>query len=163
MRTLARLAAVAALSFAAVAARADSLATVPPIGAGPYPVGCTNVEQDFSRVPMGESAESYWEGQPAPSGADRYVTDLLVGNAPVLGVQIPGDSELFSSYAGSFVPTALIVCYPTDAQNPYPNYTLPTGNVVPHMQPSFGVARVDGSKARWPLMLFSHGLGGSPI
>ena len=155
--------ALAAL-VAAPAHAADSLATVAPTGPGPYPVGCSNIQQDFSRVPNGESAESYWEGQPAPNGADRYVTDLLVGGwTPVMGVLFPGDTELFGPYAGSSLPTALIVCYPTDAGNPYPDYALPTGRVIPHMQPSFGTARINADKARWPLMLFSHGLGGSPI
>ena len=30
-------------------------------------------------------------------------------------------------------------------------------------EPSFGTARLHDGKSRWPLMLFSHGLGGSPI
>jgi hypothetical protein len=34
----------------AVVAGADSLAVVDPLPPGPYVVGCSNVEQDFSRV-----------------------------------------------------------------------------------------------------------------
>jgi hypothetical protein len=33
---------------------------------GPYPVACSNVLQDFSRVGAGEDVTSYWEGNPGP-------------------------------------------------------------------------------------------------
>jgi predicted dienelactone hydrolase len=158
-----RLAAAAALSLCALVARADSLATVPPIGAGPYPVGCSSVEQDFSRT-GGSNAEDWWEGQPASTGASRYVTDLLSTSAtPVLSVAMPNDFELYGPYANTSLPVALIVCYPTDAGNPYADYALPTGSTIPHMQRSGQGPLINGSRARWPLLLFSHGLGGSAI
>ncbi len=46
--------------FVSVPARgADSLATLPPLGLGPYPVACNNLSQDFTRLLPGESAEDY--------------------------------------------------------------------------------------------------------
>ena len=166
MRTfVSRLAAAAALvlGFALPAAAADSLATVPPIGPGPYPVGCSSVEQDFSRT-GGQSPEAWWEGQPASNGSSRYVTDLLsTAWTPVLNVSMPNDFELYGPYANTSIPVALIVCYPTDANNPYPSYALPTGSSVPHMQRTGQPPIVNGTRARWPLLLFSHGLGGSAI
>lgn len=146
------------------AARADSLATVPPLGPGSYAVGCSSVEQDFSRVPAGQAAEAYWEGQPANDGSARYVTDLLSTSAtPVLDVALPDDHELFGPYAGGSLQVALLVCYPTDAGNPYADYPLPNGHAVPHMQRLGQPPLPSNARAKWPVLLFSHGLGGSPI
>jgi hypothetical protein len=47
----------------AVATAAHAQTVVPPLPlTGPYPVGCTNVEQDLSRLPAGETAQMYWRG-----------------------------------------------------------------------------------------------------
>ena len=62
-----------ALTSAAVA---DPMAIVAPLPPGAYPVGCSNVEQDFSRVQAGETAQQYWEGYPSGS-RERYVEQLL--------------------------------------------------------------------------------------
>ena len=145
-------------------ARADSLATLPPLGPGAYPVGCTSVEQDFSRVPSGQSAEAWWEGLDAPDGSTRYLTDLLSTAAtPVLSVPVPDDAELYGPMSGTTQAIALIVCYPTDAANPYADYPLPTGYSVPRMQRSGDAPRISPARERWPVLLFSHGLAGSPI
>src|SRR5437764_3612126 len=115
---------------------ADSLAVVDPLPPGPYAVGCSNVEQDFSRVLPGETAKNYWEGVPDGS-RQRYVTQLLVDpvDALIVNVNVPDDRELFVNHATQQVPTALLVCYPTASNNPRPDYPLPAGgNAVPHMQ-----------------------------
>ncbi len=162
-RSLALLVACAA-ALAAGAGRADTLATVPPLGPGAYPVGCTSVEQDFSRVPAGQSAESWWEGLDAPDGSSRYVTDLLSTAAtPVLAVPVPDDVELYGPMSGKTQAIALFACYPTDAGNPYADYALPTGYTVPRMQRAGDAPRLSDAAARWPVLLFSHGLAGSPI
>ena len=42
---------------------ASAQSVIPPLPTtGPYPVACTNVEQDLSRVPEGETASLYWRG-----------------------------------------------------------------------------------------------------
>jgi hypothetical protein len=81
-----------ALMIFAVAAGADSLAVVDPLPPGPYVVGCSNVEQDFSRVLPGETAKNYWEGVPDGS-RPRYVTQLLVDpvDALTVNVNVPDD------------------------------------------------------------------------
>src|SRR6266480_2242412 len=120
----------------AAPARADPLAVVDPLPPGPYAVGCSNVEQDFSRVLPGETAKNYWEGVPDGS-RPRYVTQLLVDpvDALIVNVNVPDDRELFVNHAKQQVPTALLVCYPTASNNPRPDYPLPVGsNAVPHMQ-----------------------------
>ena len=153
-----------ALALAVPASRADSLATVPPLQGGPYAVGCSSVEQDFSRVPPGENAEWWWEGVPTEDGTPRYLTTLLSTSAtPVLTIPVPDDSVLYGPHAGTSVPVVIFACYPTDADNPYADYALPTGKSVPHMQRGGDPPLFASARARWPVLLYSHGYGGSPI
>src|SRR2546426_552230 len=124
-----------ALLFFAATVAANQLAVVDPLPLpGPYAVGCSNVAQDYSRLLPGESAQNYWEGYPA-NGRDRYITQLLAdpADALVIDVDVPDDRELFINHATQQVPYALLVCYPTSANNPYPDYPLPNSQVVPHM------------------------------
>ncbi|MFO1304859.1 MAG: hypothetical protein U1F54_14085 [Burkholderiales bacterium] len=143
---------------------AQSDLAVPPLPpVGPYVVGCSNLEQDFSRVQPGESVEAYWEGLPR-GDAPRFVTDLLVDPSRSLTYQVtfPGDSGVFGSFAGRTMPYVLVVCYPTEPTNTRPDYPLPTGNAIPRMQRG-GEAPLVLNGARWPAVLYSHGLSGSPI
>lgn len=150
---------------ASAAARADSLAIVDPLPPGPYVVGCSNVEQDSSRLLPNETAKDYWEGY--PDGArQRYVNQLFVDpvDALTVNVKVPDDRELFVNRATQQVPMALLVCYPTAPSNPRPDYPLPAGtNAVPHMQRGAEAPIWNDPGVRWPILLFSHGLGGSPL
>jgi predicted dienelactone hydrolase len=152
------------LLVTALADAADPLAVIPPRAPGGLAVGCSNVEQDFSRVGAGETAALYWEGVPA-GGRARYVTDLLVdpANTPTLQLPIPDDAELFGPFRNRTLPQTLLICYPTTTGNPYAGFPIPGGNVVPHMQRGSAPPIFADPGARYPLMLFSHGLGGSPL
>lgn len=132
---------------------------------GPYSVGCSNVAQDFSRVSPGEEAKDYWEGFPSASGEPRYMTDLLADPANALSVTVtaPNDGNLYGSFAGKPVQFVVIACYPTVANNPRADYPLPTGRVVPHMQTGAEPPLFADATARYPVLAFSHGYGGSPI
>jgi len=81
-RAVARVFLAIAIALAALDVRAQTV--VRPLSVtGPYPVACTNVEQDFARVPAGETAEMYWRG--ASTGSKkRYVDALLVAPANAL-------------------------------------------------------------------------------
>ncbi|MGC1454813.1 MAG: hypothetical protein WA946_06455 [Nitrospirota bacterium] len=139
---------------------------VPPLALpGPYTVACSNVAQDFSRVAPGEDATKYWEGFPSASGAPRYVTDLLADPVNALSVTVtaPNDSNLYGSFAGKPIQFVVIACYPTVANNPRADYPLPTGRVVPHMQTGAEVPLFADATARYPVLAFSHGYGGSPL
>jgi dienelactone hydrolase len=154
---------VAALSFAcwSAVAVADVAAPVAP---GPYAVGCSSVEQDFSRLAPGENAQQYWEGIPAGDGRPRYVTDLLTGSAtPVVGFPVPDDGQLFGKLAGKTYSVALLVCYPTGADNTRAPYALPNGVTVPAMQRGGEAPIFADAATRWPVLEFSHGLAGSPL
>jgi predicted dienelactone hydrolase len=156
--------AVAGLALGIAVARADPLATIPPAGPGPYGVACSNVTQDFTRLRQGERAQDYWDGYP-DGLRPRYVADLLssLDQAFYLAVPIPDDSELYGRYAGASIATVSIVCYPTGSDNPRPDYLLPTGSRIPHMHRLAESPIWPDSGTRFPVLLFSHGLAGSPI
>lgn len=139
---------------------------VPPLALpGPYNVACSNIEQDFSRVAPGEDTTKYWEGFPSASGVPRYMSDLLADPVNALSVTVtaPNDSNLYGSFAGKLVRFVVIACYPTVANNPRADYPLPTGRVVSHMQTGAEVPLFADATARYPVLAFSHGYGGSPI
>jgi predicted dienelactone hydrolase len=144
--------------------QADPLATVAPLPPGIFPVGCSNVEQDFTRLQPGETAQQYWQGFPT-GGQERYVDQLLIDPAHALRVDlsVPDDRELFVDRADTRVAYDLIVCYPTSASNPYPDYPLPGGGAVPHMQRAAAPPIFPDQASRFPVILFSHGLKGSPL
>lgn len=153
-----------ALFIGAGTVRADSLAVMPPLGPGPYAVGCTNVAQDFTRVPAGEDVQKYWEGVPNGNNG-RYLTSLLAepSHTLQLDVAVPDDRTLYGDFATQHVPYVVLVCYPTSNDNGRPNYALPTGRAVPHMQRGGDPPLFRDPNVRYPILLFGHGLGGSPL
>ncbi len=132
---------------------------------GHYAVACSNVVQDFSRVGAGEDVKSYWEGTPSDNGMSRYATDLLAdpGNTLIATVPAPQDSNLYGSFAGQEVAFVVLACYPTTDNNSRPDYPLPTGKVVPHMQTGSDAPLFTDNSARYPVVAFSHGYSGSPL
>ncbi len=132
---------------------------------GPYAVACSNIAQDFSRVPAGDDVKTYWEGTLANNLSGRYATNLLADPANTLAVTVtaPNNSSLYGSYAGQKIAYVVLACYPTTASNPNANYALPTGSTVPHMQTGNAAPIFTDAAAKYPVMLFSHGYGGSPI
>jgi predicted dienelactone hydrolase len=155
------LAALLLFAVVAVDAHADS---IPPFGPGPNPVGCSNVAQDFTRVPMGDSAQDYWEGNPA-GNTPRYITDLLAdpANTVTVNLAVPNDGGLYGPYANRSFPYVMLVCYPTSFTNRRPDYPLPTGDFVPRMQRDGEAPIFADASMRYPILLFSHGLTGSPL
>src|SRR5690242_1733122 len=102
-KILGSLLAAALMATTCPAVAGDSLAVVPPIARpGPYPVACSNVAQDFSRLMALETADQYWRGLSRVDGSSRYVTDLLSEPEGALSYTYtaPADSELFGRFAG---------------------------------------------------------------
>ena len=137
---------------------------------GKYPVACSNIEQDFTRVKAGAAASDYWEGNPLSDGS-HYVTELLVSPADALTykVTVPKVSEIdvFEKQGGKQLQFAAMACYPTTATNARADYVLPSGIKVPKMQrgaeaPLIGT-NPDLTDGKWPLIVMSHGLAGSPL
>ncbi len=161
----------AALALASVlSATASASAGVTPSANGKYAVGCSNVEQDFSRLRAGEAASDYWEGNPLSDGS-HYVTELLVSPADTLTykVAVPTTSQIdvFEKQGGRQLQYAAIACYPTTAANTRADYLLPSGVKVAKMQrgaePPLISANPDSTDGKWPLLVMSHGLAGSPL
>jgi predicted dienelactone hydrolase len=135
---------------------------------GPYAVACSNIVQDFTRLAPGEDVTSYWSGIPSSSGTPRYVTDLLAdpANTLIATVSAPTDSNLYGDFAGQTVQFVVLVCYPTTADNPRPDYPLnppQTDRVVPHMQTGTEAPLFADASVRYPVVAFSHGFLDSPI
>jgi fermentation-respiration switch protein FrsA (DUF1100 family) len=174
-----RFAAFALTAFLALPAAAyNHVNTVAPTAQGPFTVACSNVAQDASRIAPGLQAQDYWEGR------DHYITELLSapGSAITYDVRVPFDPLIYPGNFGRSVPFAAIVCYPTPQSNTDPDYQLPgTTDFVPHMQPAGlgpklisareysltltggGFPEAPVSPQPLPLIMYSHGLGGSPI
>ena len=163
IRIFAMLAAVLLLQPSAHAQSPGEKDAVAPIQAGSYPVGCSNIEQDFSRIPPGGSATEFWEGSGA--GGTGYITDLLAdpAHAFVVNVTLPDDGELYDAFRNRTLSFATLVCYPTSLANGRADYPLPNGTAVPHMQRDGEAPIFAADRARFPVLLFSHGLGGSPL
>jgi predicted dienelactone hydrolase len=132
---------------------------------GRYAVACSNIVQDFSRLGAGEDVQGYWEGAPSGDGTPRYATDLLADpeNTLTATVTAPPDSNLYGSFAGDNVAFVVLACYPTTDNNPRPDYPLPNGKVVPRMQTGSDAPLFADASARYPVLAFSHGYGGSPL
>ena len=144
------------------AAAADVLSIVPPVGSGAYAVACSNVAQDFSKALTDDAREAYWEGNPA-----QYVTGLLseAQGALLFTVPVPNDAGMFPNMKGQQVSYAALVCYPTSAGNTRPDYPINAAGtrLVPKMQRGSERPLWADAAQRYPLMLYSHGLGGSPL
>ncbi len=126
---------------------------------GPYTVACSNIKQNFGSLSVSE-VERYWEGD-----GGLYVTDLLddQANTLIATVIAPSDEDLFGSFAGQTKEFVVLVCYPTTDINPYPDYSLPTGEIVPHMQTGTQTPLFYDYLHKYPAVVFSHGYTGSPI
>lgn len=154
-----------ASGLALFAHSASSQSVIPPLPTtGPHPVACTNVEQDLSRVTDGETADMYWRGV-ASDDKVRYVDQLLVspGNALASTFGAPDDGELFDRWAGQPLSYVYLACYPTTDANLRADYALPGGIVVPRMQRGAEAPILPQSPAKLPVLLYSHGYGGSPL
>jgi len=140
----------------------DVFGIVQPIGPGQYPVGCSNVQQDANRALNGDLT-AYWEGR--GGGSTAYVTDVLVdpAHAFVANVTLPDDRDLYGDFRNRTLPSVNLVCYPTTTANPHADYALPNGKIVPRMQRDGEAPIFATDRERYPVLLFSHGFGGSPL
>ena len=71
-RAIRRLLATLALVIPASALAYNHGLVIAPLPAGHFPVACSNIEQDVSKVAPGASPSDYWEGRPV-NGVDHYV------------------------------------------------------------------------------------------
>ena len=167
----AALATLCMLAWPARAAQPNHSIEMSPVAAGPYPVACSNIAQDSVRVAqLGIPIDDFWTG-----ADDHYIGDILLEPADTLVARprVP-DDDLYPLRRNSAVEFVVITCYPTAAGNQRPDYPLADGVVIPHMQrmgdapifaaqPCIAIFPVPANCGRFPLVVFSHGLAGSPI
>ena len=115
-------------------------------------------------MPADETAEMYWQGA-ASGGKERYVDALLIAptNALVSTFVAPSDEDLYDRWAGKQVTYVFLACYPTTTANTRADYSLPGAGVVPKMQRGSEVPILPDAPTRLPILLYSHGYGGSPL
>lgn len=181
--TLSRLFALIATLVPLAAAALNHDTIVEPLAPGRFAVACSNMEHDTARLAeLGGTPSDYWEGREVDFQT-RYVTDILAHpeSAIVFRAQVPFKPQLYPTRFAQRVQFAAIVCHPTSLANPDANYTLPAGGgVVPHMLPAGAEPKLisaveyaqtlglplDGvaaGPAALPFIVYSHGLGGSPL
>jgi hypothetical protein len=178
LKAIAALACFAALPAAAL----NHEDVVAPIALGRFAVACSNVEHDTNRLAqLGGSASDYWEGNTV-NGEPRYITDILAhpDSAFLFDVDVPLKPWLYPTLWFRRLEFAAIVCHPTSRSNTDPDYVLPdNGGRVPHMQPAGAAPNLisaseyaqatglpdpgTGGPAALPLVVYSHGLAGSPL
>jgi predicted dienelactone hydrolase len=161
---------------------------VAPLARGTLPVACSNVAQDPQKIANtngGGAPVDFWEGRDS-NGRLRYISQILAepDAASVLQINAPvPDSGLYPQFRGQTQNFVLIVCYPTTDDNRRADYRLPDDSAsIPKMQrgadkplvrPNFVncqplcvdplPADLAARLAARPLLIYSHGLGGSPI
>jgi predicted dienelactone hydrolase len=138
---------------------------MPPLAPGPYPVACSNLAQDQEQIiRIGGSAEDFWEGNPQ-NGQGRYVSQILSAPGAAIGfdLAVPADGSLYPQFGGSRLAFVVLVCYPTSAENQRPDYVLPGGAVLPHMERPGDLPIFPGVTTVHPLIVYSHSLGSSPL
>lgn len=156
---------------------------VAPLAPGKFTVACSNLAIDTARLAaLGGTAEDFFEGKEV-AGAQRYITEILAHPQAVVRFDalVPDVRRLYPQFAGALVPHVAIVCHPTPRNNPDPDYALPgTAGTLPHMLPAGATPRLltrsehlgtlglpvtgDGNSiAALPTIVYSHGLGGSPV
>ena len=158
-----RLAAALAALAAAPSFALNHENVVAPVVLGPHKVACSNIEQDTSRMIAGSVPADYWEGR-LVNDQLLYITQILAApqSAIVYDAIPPDDRGLYPNTANSRVTFAAIVCHPTPSTNQDPDYPLPDGvGVVPRMQRAGAPPKL--LPQAFPMVVYSHGLGGSPI
>ena len=158
-------------AWQALAAPPNHSIEMPTVAPGSYAVACTNLAIDSGRLAqIGGSVDEFWTG-----ANGRYVSDILAEPSAALRAapRVPND-DLYPSRRNSNLDLVVISCYPTDASNTRPDYLLPDGQRIPRMQrmgeapllasqPCIAIFPPPASCGRWPLVVFSHGLAGSPV
>lgn len=175
----ARLLLAAPALFVTPAAALNHDAVVGPLSPGRFEVACSNIEQDAALIAQSALlAADFWDGN-----GGRYITEILARPSSALHINAvsPDQRQIYPGTGGESVEYVAIVCHPTPRANTDPDYALPgTDDVVPHMLPPGAEPRLVSTSeylatlgipispappgpAKLPLIVYSHGLAGSPI
>lgn len=152
---------------ALVAMAAERNVVIDAVQSGPYAVGSTNFSVSASKI-IGLSAEGLDDGKVmggvVHNGSTRYVGELLTNPSAAFSfdLDVPNDTQRYDASAGSKLPFYGIVLYPTTADNARADYQFFAGSVLPHMQTGSDAPLFADEAERYPLLVYSHGVGGFP-
>ena len=152
-------------AFSAFVGAANHNKVIPALAPGAFPVACSNLAHDENAMnQIGGPAEDFWEGNPQ-NGQLRYLTQILAEPQAAIqfGLKVPDDRGLYNHFANDTLPFVSLVCYPTSLANTRADYRLPDGQVIPRMERSGDAPIFPDSATRYPLVVYSHGMGGSPV
>jgi dienelactone hydrolase len=133
-------------------------------GAGPYPVGTTNMRMtdEFAAFSDDQIRKSL-AGHPAENGDQAFFTEYLQhpDDAWVLNIHVPDNKDVYGQISGALLPVQMYLSYPTTADNPRRHYRFPFPDAqdtqLQHMQGPGEQPVFHDSGQRYPLVLVSHG------
>lgn len=141
----------------------ERTSTVAPVGPGPYIVGSTNIEMDPGATTPGRNLGDYQLGF-REDETKGFVDEVLASPKDVFtfDLEIPDESGLYGIDAGTTLQVVGYLFYPTTHDNERPDYSLGPAT-VPRMQRQGEAPVFADSVDGFPLLVFSHGRGATPL
>ncbi|MFT5674924.1 MAG: hypothetical protein ACI808_000852 [Paraglaciecola sp.] len=123
--------------------------------------------KDITEQQLADSADYLAGAENSTTG--RYISDILIDKPGQLlfNIAVPEDETIYKNLAGTNLPVAGLIFYPTSQDNIDEDTSIPLnvikGKVVllPKMQRSAEVKTI--ANATFPLVLFSHGFSANPF
>ncbi|MBS27295.1 MAG: hypothetical protein CMQ26_09480, partial [Gammaproteobacteria bacterium] len=146
---------------------AERALVVDPLEAGNFPVGSSNFTINKSALDLllsqGGDAGQLQQGT-NQNGQLRYIDELLAFPDDAFNFQllVPNNAVLYGKSAGSLVPYAGYVFYPTTEENNRPDYDVFIPPSLPRMQDENELPIFANPNTKYPLLIYSHGVGGHP-
>ena len=145
---------------------------VEPVGEGSYAVGSSYfmLSEDVLESPGKANDPRYLGGSGGNAGEELIYIDDILKDTPAIHfeVKVPDDQKIYGDAAGTTIPYSGFLLYPITEENPYsfqpPQTDLSVG--FPHRETymqGIDVAPVFAEADKhYPLIVYSHGVGGSP-
>ena len=145
---------------------------IEPAGEGSYAVGSSYfmLSEDALEYPGKANDPRYLSGSGGNAGEELIYIDDILKDTPAIHfeVKVPDDQKVYGNTAGTIIPYSGFLLYPITEENPYsfqpPQTDLSVG--FPHcetyMQGKDEAPVFAEADKRYPLIVHSPGLGGSP-
>tara|TARA_Y100000746_G_C15454191_1_gene428559 strand:+ start:154 stop:1707 length:1554 start_codon:yes stop_codon:yes gene_type:complete len=140
---------------------------VDPLETGNFPVGSSNFTINKSALNLllsqGGDAGQLQQGA-NQNGQLRYIDELIAFPEDAFNFQllVPNNAALYGESAGSLVPYAGYIFYPTILENGRPDYDVFVPPSLPRMQGENELPIFADSDEKYPLVIYSHGVGSHP-
>jgi len=145
---------------------------IEPAGEGSYAVGSSYfmLSEDALEVPGKANDPRYLGGSGGNAGEELIYIDDILKDTPAIHfeVKVPDDQKVYGNAAGTTIPYSGFLLYPVTEENPY-SFQLPHTDLsvgFPHretyMQGKDEAPVFAEADKRYPLIVYSPGIGGSP-